>query len=69
MKGYEFTEKRRKQYRKKFSGKGNPFFGQKHSDSGRKKMSDNHADFTGDKNPLVKWLKKDPKIENRIPPE
>jgi hypothetical protein len=57
MKGYEFSDKRREQYQEMNSGKGNPFFGKKHSKKTRKQMSDNHADFTGDKNPLVKWLK------------
>jgi hypothetical protein len=61
MKGYKYPEWRIKQYQEKFLGEGNTFFGKKHSKKTRKQMSNNHADFTGDKNPLVKWLKKDPK--------
>jgi hypothetical protein len=61
MKGYEFTDERKQQYSEMNSGKGNPFFGKKQSIKSKKIMSDNHADFTGDKNPLVKWLSKDPK--------
>jgi len=60
MKDYEWPKWRRKQYRQVNSGKGNPFFGKKHTKKTRKQMSDNHADFRGNKNPLVKWLK-DPK--------
>jgi hypothetical protein len=60
MKGYEYTEERREQYSAMNSGSGNPFYGKTHSKKTRKQMSDNHADFTGDKNPLVKWLEKDP---------
>ena len=61
MKGYEYPKWRIKQYKEKFSGEGNTFYGKKHSKKTRKQMSDNHADFTGNKNPLVKWLEKDPK--------
>ena len=61
MKGYEYPEWRIKQYQEKFSGEGNTFFGKNHSKKTRKKMSDNHADFTGDKNPFKNWLKKDDK--------
>lgn len=61
MKGYEYPEWRIKEYKEKNSGEGNPFFGKTHSKKTKKQMSDNHADFTGDKNPLVRWLKKDPK--------
>jgi hypothetical protein len=64
MKGYEFSPQRKERYQKMNSGEGNPFFGKKQSKTARKKMSDNHADFTGEKNPLVKWLDKDPK--NRL---
>jgi hypothetical protein len=43
------------------SGEKNPFYGKHHSDTTKQRMSKNHADFTGNKNPLVKWLNKDPK--------
>lgn len=38
-------------------GERNHFYGKKHSEATRRKMSKNHADFTGNKNPLVRWLK------------
>lgn len=56
MKGYKFSDERKKQYKEMNSGKNNPFYGKKHSKNTKKLMSDNHADFTGKNNPLVKWL-------------
>lgn len=41
---------------KKLNGENNPFYGKQHSDLTKKKMSDNHADFSGDKNPFKKSL-------------
>ena len=38
-----------------FSGEGNPFFGKKHSVQTKNKMSSNHSDFNGEKNPFKKW--------------
>ena len=34
------------------SGEKNPFYGRKHSEESRKKMSENHPDFSGEKNPM-----------------
>lgn len=45
------------------SGDKNPFYGKKHSNETRKKMSDNHADITGDKNPFKKSLLIDGNLE------
>lgn len=42
---------------KAVSGENNGFYGKKHTDETRKKMSANHADFTGDKNPFKSWIK------------
>jgi hypothetical protein len=61
MKGYKFSNERKEKYSKMNSGKGNPFFGKKHSKKTKKLMSNNHADFMGENNPLVKWLNKDDK--------
>jgi hypothetical protein len=37
-----------------FAGKNNHFYGKKHCEKTRSKMSENHADMTGDKNPKAK---------------
>ena len=42
------------------AGDKNPFYGMKHTEETRKKMRENHADFTGENNPLAKWLKENP---------
>lgn len=61
MKGYKFSDERKEKYREMNSGEGNPFFGKKHSNKTKELMSENHADFTGENNPLVKWLNEDEK--------
>ncbi len=38
-------------------GERNPFFGKKHSEKTRKRMSENHADFTGVNNPFKNAIK------------
>jgi hypothetical protein len=50
----------------KFAGEGNPFHGKLHSDDTRQKMVQNHADFTGDKNPLLNALKANPDLRHRL---
>ena len=60
-KGSILSDEQKENLSEMFSGKNNPFFGKKHSKKTRKKMSDNHADFTGIKNPLTQWLEKDSK--------
>lgn len=52
----EWTEERKKKHSQRFSGENNPFFGKTHNEKSRKQMSENHADFTGDKNPFRKSL-------------
>ena len=37
-------------------GNGNPFYGKNHNEETRKKMSRNHADFSGSKNPRAKMV-------------
>lgn len=54
-KGIKRSKGYKKFISKKFSGKGNPFFGKKHSAKTKAKMSRNHADFCGEKNPFKKW--------------
>jgi len=50
--GTPMAEDQKELRRKKFSGPGNPFYGQTHSAATRKKMSDNHADISGERNPF-----------------
>jgi hypothetical protein len=57
-KGFKQTEEFKALLRQKFSGEGNPFYGKEHSATTKKKMSDNHADFSGDKNPFKNSLAK-----------
>lgn len=52
-----WTEERRKKHSIRMSGENNPFYGKKHSDDTRQKMSENHYDCSGDKNPFKKSLK------------
>jgi hypothetical protein len=59
-KGIPMSKEQKKLRSKKFAGEGNPFHGRKHTKATKKKMSDNHADITGDKNPFRRSLK-DPK--------
>lgn len=46
--------------RERYKGNGNPFYNRKHTDDTKQKMSQNHADFTGNKNPYKKALDSDP---------
>lgn len=51
---------------KKMVGEKNPFYGKKHTKETKIKMSKNHADFTGDKNPLKNKLKKDKTLHDKL---
>lgn len=44
----------RQQMQKLYKGEGNPFFGKKHTEETRKKMSQNHANVKGGNNPNAK---------------
>jgi hypothetical protein len=62
LKGTHFSEERKKEYSKKFSGKNNPFYNKKHTKATKKQMSTNHANFKGNNNPYRKagkevWVK------------
>jgi hypothetical protein len=58
-KGSPMPEHQKRLLSKMFSKEGNPYYGKRHSDEIKQKMRDNHADFTGDKNPFSKSLKQD----------
>jgi len=62
-KGIPCSEKQKSLMSEKFSGKDNPFYGRCHTDNAKNKMSKNHADFFGDKNPFKKSLSDPSKLE------
>jgi len=63
-KGFCHSESWKEQHRERMNGENNPFFGKQHSNKTKKKMSKNHANFEGDKNPFKKALLKYPeKVE------
>jgi len=59
--GKKCSEEHCKNISKALTGKNNPFYGKKHSEETKKRMKENHADFTGENNPLVIWLNKSEK--------
>jgi hypothetical protein len=58
--GAELTSEQRLHLSQMNAGENNPFYGCVHSDETRARMHRNHADFTGDNNPLTRWLANDP---------
>ena len=52
--GYIMSDKERKRRSICYLGKNNPYYGKKHTKETRLKMSKNHVDFYGDKNPRAK---------------
>jgi group I intron endonuclease len=52
--GKSMSEEEKEKRRIKYSGKGNPYYGKKHSDEIRQKMSKNHVDVNGGNNPRAK---------------
>ncbi len=57
--GFTYTEEERKQMSERMIGELNPFYGKKHTQATRKKMSENHPDISGSKNPFRKSLEHD----------
>lgn len=55
-KGIPMSEDRKQKNRIFFSSKGNPMYGKKHTNKTKEKMSLNHADVNGNKNPFKKSL-------------
>ena len=49
--GYVPNEETKKKLSDKLSGEFNPMYGKRHNEKTKKKMSENHADVTGEKNP------------------
>lgn len=55
--GFKHTEEEKKLQKERMIGYKNPFFGKRHSEETKLKMSLNHADFRGNKNPFKNSLK------------
>jgi hypothetical protein len=62
-KGIPMKNAQKELFSKLFKGSNNPFYGKKHSKEVKKKMSLNHADFNGDKNPFKKSLNNPCKLQ------
>lgn len=62
--GFTVSEEQKQKISISVLGEKNPFYGKRHSKKTRQKMSQNHADFRGKKNPLVKWLNQTP--QNKV---
>lgn len=56
FKNHPFSEEKKRRLSEMFKGENNPFYGKKHSEKTRVKMSANHANFSGDNHPS--WGKK-----------
>lgn len=63
-KNKKWTDEQKANASENRKGEKNGFYGKKHSNETKIKMSENHADFTGDKNPLIIWLNKDENNKN-----
>lgn len=57
FKGKKLTKEHRKKISLVTKGKRNPFYGKKHTKETRLRMSKNHANFKGNKNPFKKAMK------------
>lgn len=55
-KGFKMSEHQKQLMSVRFKGENNPFYGKNHSLETRQKMSRNHADFSGAKNPFLKAI-------------
>ena len=57
--GFNHSKEWKEEHRQRMLGENNPFFRKTHSIETRRKMSKNHPDISGDKNPFRKSLLKD----------
>jgi DNA-binding CsgD family transcriptional regulator len=64
--GSKCTEEQKSKMRERCLGKGNPFYDKKHTEQTRKKMSKNHADFSGFKNPFSRSLTNPEKYKQHV---
>jgi len=54
--GFQHTEEHLRFMSRRMTGTGNPFYGKKHTIETRRKMSENHANISGDANPFRKSM-------------
>lgn len=52
--GHNMSKEEKEKRRKKYSGKGNPYYGKKHTKETKRKISKHHADVSGINNPNSK---------------
>lgn len=64
--GFKLTQDQINWMKDNFKGKGNPFYGKKHTEETKRKMSRNHKDFKGDNNPFRKACLRNPKIAEDV---
>jgi len=57
--GFKHSKEWKEGHRQRMLGENNPFFGKTHSIKTRERMSKNHPDISGDKNPFRKSLLRD----------
>jgi hypothetical protein len=65
LKNKKLSKKRKIEISKATTGKNNPFYGKKHTQLTKKKMSINHANFKGNKNPFKQYIQ-DPDNKKRF---
>lgn len=65
-KGSKLTEEQKQAQSERSKGENNVFFGKKHSEDTRLKMSKNHADFTGAKNPFKRKMESNPEFRESM---
>lgn len=64
--GFKMSKKQRQEMSVRNKGVNNPFYGKKHTKVTRQKMSENHADFTGDNNPFKRACDLDPTVREAL---
>ena len=52
--GWNMSQEEKEKRRKRYSGKGNPYYGKKHTEETKQKISKHHADVSGINNPFRK---------------
>jgi hypothetical protein len=64
--GFSYSKEQCAEMSERMRGAKNPFFGERHTDAAKKKMSENHGDISGEKNPFSRSLKDPQKHEEHV---